>query len=121
MKSMKSMDASSSCGDDHGQFRDPLQPPFDLPCPVEGLTTLNGMVMEDIAPMTRFIVYNEPMLQDTNHDGLIVTTYIGIREPHSRMAIHMHPYGGQTCVISGPPSTVFIEGQEPREYPAGTC
>ena len=38
------------------------------------------------------------------------------------IAIHMHPFGGQSCVMSGSPATVFLEGtNETTEYPAGTC
>ena len=34
----------------------------------------------------------------------------------------MHPFGGQSCVISGSPATVFLEGTNATtEYPAGTC
>ena len=41
---------------------------------------------------------------------------------HHNIAIHMHPFGGQSCVINGSPATVFLEGtDETTEYPAGTC
>jgi len=97
-------------------------PPFDLECPIDGLTTINGIVMEDIVPMTRFTKLEPKMAEYYDYSGMKVTTYIGIREARSRMAIHMHPFGGQTCVVSGSPATIFLEGTNvTTEYPAGTC
>ena len=124
--SLDDLDESEWSGDELSNENavkcDWLKPPFDLQCPEEGLTKLNGIVMEDVAPMTRYIEALPIMLNYTDHNGLLVTTYQGIREPQSRMAIHMHPFGGQTCVISGPPATVFLEGVPgSTEYPAGTC
>lgn len=57
--SLDDLDESEWSGDElsnENAFKcDWLKPPFDLQCPEEGLTKLNGIVMEDVAPMTRYI------------------------------------------------------------------
>ena len=60
------------------QELDFLTPPSDLECPIDSLTTLNGMVMEDIVPMTRFTVLEPKMAEYYDWMGIKVTTFIGI-------------------------------------------
>ncbi len=55
---------------------------------------------------------------DTDGNRLVITR--GVREAGTRVGIHVHKYGGHTCVLSGV-ITDFIEGMEPKEFPAGTC
>ena len=49
---------------------------------------------------------------------LIVTK--GIRKAGTRVGIHVHDYGGHTCVMTGA-ITDFVEGRAPAFFPAGTC
>ena len=72
------------------QELDLLIPPSDLECPIDSLTTLNGMVMEDIVPMTRFTVLEPKMAEYYDWMGIKVTTFIGIREARSRMGKYYH-------------------------------
>ncbi len=45
----------------------------------------------------------------------------GTRMAGTRVAIHIHKYGDQTCVLSGE-ITDFVDGMvEPTRFPAGTC
>ena len=67
-----------------------LTPPSDLECPIDGLTTLNGIVMEDIVPMTRFTVLEPNMIEYYDWTGIKVTTFTGIREARSRMGNFYH-------------------------------
>merc|ERR1712216_98809 len=110
-----------------------VQPVATLQCPSGTLRTINGVVMDDIAPVTGYVskengtglwpgderkhwqqfsdVFGMP------HD---VTVNSGIREGKTRMGIHMHELGGFSCVLSGPPASVWIEGIKCTEKTAKT-
>lgn len=49
---------------------------------------------------------------------LVVTE--GTRKAGTRVAIHVHKYGGHTCVLSGE-ITDFVDGREPTVHPANSC
>lgn len=55
---------------------------------------------------------------DANGKQIIVTK--GTRKAGTRVGIHIHEYGGHTCVLTGE-ITDFIEGHEPMKFPAGSC
>jgi quercetin dioxygenase-like cupin family protein len=55
---------------------------------------------------------------DGNGNQIVVTK--GTRKAGTRVKIHIHEHGGHTCVLTGE-ITDFIEGQEPKKFPAGTC
>ena len=80
-------------------------------------TTVNGKTPPGaLAPL----VDVTPMLDTITADGdrLLVTR--GVRKAGTRVGIHVHEWGGYTCVLSGE-ITDFVEGREPAKYPAGTC
>lgn len=52
--------------------------------------------------------------------GMKVFTFMTVRSQGTRSPIHMHGFGGQTCIASGE-MTLFLEGAEPQKAPAGTC
>ena len=55
---------------------------------------------------------------DVNGQRMLVEK--GVRKAGTRVAIHVHQYGGHTCVMSGE-ITDFMEGHPPSKWPAGTC
>lgn len=73
---------------------------------------LPGIVagLEDVSVMLDTI--------DANGNQIVVTK--GTRKAGTRVKIHIHEHGGHTCVMTGE-ITDFIEGQEPKKFPAGTC
>lgn len=84
------------------------------PAPV---STINGTVppgvllpLQDISTMIDTI--------DANGQRLYVIQ--GVRKPGTRSPIHVHEYGGHTCVLSGT-MTDYMEGHEPMTVPAGQC
>ena len=103
-------------------------PGAKLTCPSEGLRhlTLHGgsrILMDDLAPVTAYVTPNAlapPEVRTTwsnymtSDGGMNITTTTGIREAHTRMALHMHEFGGQTCVLAGAPATVFVGGATSR-------
>ena len=81
------------------------------------VTTINGAAL----PVGYVAMTNEQTMLDTiDADGLRLVITEGTRPAGSRAAIHIHKYGGHTCVLSGV-ITDYIEGHEPMEFPAGTC
>lgn len=81
------------------------------------VTTINGEIPPGIpAPLENLF----PMLDTITADGSRLVIHNGVRIAGTRVGIHMHDFGGWTCVISGT-LTDFVEGQEPTENPAGTC
>jgi len=60
------------------------------------------------------------MLDTKQSDGLRLLVTKGTRLAGTRVAIHVHEYGGHTCVLSGE-ITDFVEGKANGRYPAGTC
>jgi hypothetical protein len=67
--------------------------------------------------LTNYTVAGPPFSKET-----IVTSYRGTREAMTCMGIHIHPLGGQTCVLEGADATVFVDGvTAPSVYKAGEC
>ena len=60
------------------------------------------------------------LLDATTSDGLRLLVLRGTRKAGTRAGIHIHKYGGHTCVLTGE-ITDFIEGREPKTFPAGSC
>jgi quercetin dioxygenase-like cupin family protein len=66
------------------------------------------------------LVNSETMLDTTQSDGNRLVVTKGTRLAGTRVAVHVHQYGGHTCVIEGT-ITDFVEGEPDGIYPAGTC
>ncbi|TGD88004.1 cupin domain-containing protein [Mycolicibacterium sp. CH28] len=87
------------------------------PAAVAPVTTINGSVPPgSVTPLDDVSV----MLDTVQADGNELLVLQGTRRPGTRVAIHVHDYGGHTCVLSGT-ITDFMDGHEPMTYPAGTC
>ena len=81
------------------------------------VTTLNGKRPDgELLPLQDV----EIMLDTIDADGNRLLVERGIRKAGTRVGIHVHQYGGHTCVIKGT-VTGFVEDNEPMVFPAGTC
>jgi len=81
------------------------------------ITTLNGTsVPGRMLPLQNTLT----MLDTVDANGLRLYITRGTRLAGTRVAIHTHEYGGQTCVLTGV-MTDFVDGMEPQTFPAGTC
>ena len=64
---------------------------------------------------------NTKLLIDTiRPDGMQLSVTRGTRLPGKRVAIHVHEFGGFTCIVSGE-ITDFVEGKEDAVYGPGEC
>jgi Cupin domain len=92
----------------------PTSPGFD---PTREVSTINGSV----PPTPVQSMHDVTVMLDTiDAEGRRLVTTRGIRPGGTRAPIHVHRYGGLTCVIEGE-ITDFVEGHEPMVFPAGTC
>lgn len=81
------------------------------------ITTINGAVPPgELLPLQDTVT----MLDTIDANGLRLLITRGTRKAGTRVGIHVHKYGGHTCVLSGE-ITDFVEGRDPQVYPAGTC
>lgn len=81
------------------------------------ITTINGQ-----RPPGRLerLVDVKKMMDTVDVNGNRMLVERGVRKGGTRVAIHVHQYGGHTCVLSGE-ITDFMEGHPPSKWPAGTC
>ena len=85
--------------------------------PPESASTINGAVpIGVLAPLQEV----STMIDTIDADGQRLVVFGGVRKPGTRAPIHVHAYGGLTCVLSGV-MTDFVEGHAPMTFPAGTC
>ncbi|MEK9878052.1 MAG: hypothetical protein VW684_15445, partial [Betaproteobacteria bacterium] len=84
---------------------------------VNYLTEINGM-----QPPGKLMRLQDTsvMLDTINSEGKRLLIEKGTRKAGTRVGIHIHKYGGHTCVISGT-ITDFIQGVEPKQFSAGEC
>lgn len=80
------------------------------------VTTING----EVPPGTPSLVHTSALDVRTIRDGLQVRVYRDVREPGTRAPIHVHPFGGWTCVGSGQ-AILYVEGMAPQTAKAGEC
>ncbi|WP_445166313.1 cupin domain-containing protein [Mycolicibacterium sp. Dal123E01] len=60
------------------------------------------------------------MMDSVESDGLRHIVLMGVRRVGTRSPIHIHPVGGQTCVLAGE-MTLFLEGSAAQTSRAGSC
>jgi quercetin dioxygenase-like cupin family protein len=80
------------------------------------VSTING----EVPPGEATLVHTSVEALDTMKDGQQVRVYRDVRDAGTRAPIHMHPFGGWTCVVSGQ-AVLYLEGSEPKRANAGDC
>lgn len=81
---------------------------------VEQSTQINGRDLPNKATKTMFEsrLLTEDVLDPRGKPtGWVVVTSRSVRDRGTRSPIHVHPHGGQTCVVSGEMS-LYLEGTE---------
>jgi len=75
---------------------------------------INGKEIPNKATKTMFesrLLTVEQLDAKGNPTGMILVTSRSVREKGTRSPIHVHPFGGQTCVVSGEMS-LYLEGEK---------
>ena len=89
----------------------------DMVIGVLDVAGLNGAAPPvPVAPL----VATHTMMDIIDARGMRVVVVMGTRKAGTRAPIHVHDFGGHTCVFKGE-ITVFMEGRAPRRQPAGSC
>lgn len=80
------------------------------------VSALNGKV----PPGTATLV--DTSIEELNliRDGQQVRVFRDMREAGTRSPIHVHPFGGWSCVVSGQ-AVLYVEGQTPQSAGPGEC
>ena len=79
-------------------------------------STSNGTV----PPGTPRLLISSEKLVDEVRNGQQVTVYRDVRGAGTRSPIHIHPFGGWVCVVSGR-AVLYMEGSEPEKAGPGDC
>jgi quercetin dioxygenase-like cupin family protein len=107
----------AGCGDSSSTSESDSQVSLDGPVITAPVSMINGVV----PPGKLDPLYDVTTMLDTiDAQGNRIFVSRGTRMPGTRVAIHVHEYGGHTCVVSGT-ITDFVEGKESSTFPAGTC
>ena len=97
----------------------------------DAITNGGGSKGGDISPTSRIngkkppgtvsnLVNTKLLIDAIQPDGMQLSVTRGTRLPGTRVAIHVHEFGGFTCIISGE-ITDFVEGKEDAVYGPGEC
>jgi quercetin dioxygenase-like cupin family protein len=91
---------------------------------IERSELINGKKLPNKATKTMFesrLLTVEQLDAKGKTTGMILVTSRSVREKGTRSPIHVHPFGGQTCVISGEMS-LYLEGtDEVKTAGPGEC
>ena len=92
-----------------------------LPNPnIERSNKINGKELPNKASKTMFesrVLTVEQLDAKGKSTGMVLVTSRSVRDKGTRSPIHVHPFGGQTCVVSGEMS-LYLEGTN-EVKPAG--
>lgn len=80
------------------------------------VSTLNG----EVPPGEPTLVMTSAEVLNLMRDGQQVRVYRDTRDAGTRSPIHVHPFGGWTCVVSGQ-AVLYVEGEEPKTARTGEC
>lgn len=80
------------------------------------VSTINGTV----PPGEATLVKTSAQEMNQMMNGAQVRVFRHLREAGTRAPIHVHPFGGWTCVVSGQ-AVLYLEGAEPARVEAGQC
>ena len=80
------------------------------------VSTING----EVPPEQPTLVHTSQEILNVMRDGQQVRVYRDVREAGTRAPIHIHPFGGWTCVVSGQ-AVLYLDGAEPKKTGPGEC
>jgi quercetin dioxygenase-like cupin family protein len=66
------------------------------------------------------VISSTTLVDATNELGMRIYVFRDVRAPGTRSPIHVHPYGGWTCMAAGQ-MTLFMDGSKPQTAKNGHC
>jgi len=88
--------------------------------PNPNVPTPSNLINGEVPPMRPTRALEQSIAVQVIDGGRELLTERTIREVGTRAPIHIHPYGGQTCIAEGE-MTLYMDGSEPARAVAGTC
>ena len=85
---------------------------------IERSNHINGEVPPNKPSKTMF--ETRLLTESIGDTGWTMVTSRSVRDKGTRSPIHVHPHGGQTCVVSGE-MTLYMDGAQPRSAGPGDC
>jgi quercetin dioxygenase-like cupin family protein len=80
------------------------------------VSTING----EVPPGEPTLVHTSKEILNVMRDGQQVRVYQDVRDAGTRAPIHIHPFGGWTCVVSGQ-AVLYLDGSPPKKTGPGEC
>jgi quercetin dioxygenase-like cupin family protein len=81
------------------------------------VSTINGKELPNKPTLAEKSVTVIKTIDESGHQ---IYVFKDTRAPGTRAPIHMHPYGGFTCMLEGE-MTLYMEGSEPSTVSKGGC
>jgi len=91
---------------------------FGLPNP--NIPPVSDLINGQVPPMTPTLAKEQSLEMSQKIGNMTLYTHRTLRSKGTRAPIHVHPFGGQTCVISGE-MTLYMDGEKPAKKVAGEC
>jgi len=88
--------------------------------PNPNIPPVSDLINGEILPMQPSLAKEQSMEMNQTIGKMTLFTHKTLREKGTRAPIHVHPFGGQTCVVSGE-MTLYMDGAKPARKVAGEC
>jgi hypothetical protein len=88
--------------------------------PNPNIPPVSNLINGKVLPMEPTLAKQQSLEMYQKIDKLYLITHRTLRAKGTRAPIHVHPFGGQTCVVSGE-MTLFMDGVSPVKKTAGEC
>ena len=81
---------------------------------------LSDLINGQVPPMRPTQSVSDTKVLDVVLNGQLIVTMRTVRAAGTRSPIHIHPHGGQTCIISGK-MTLYMDSAQPLPAGPGEC
>ncbi|MEI7794249.1 MAG: cupin domain-containing protein [Thermoleophilia bacterium] len=105
----------AGCGDSTSQG--PSTAPTAQAAAMPLVSTINGKRVPGVPSKS---ISSRAMVDAANELGMHIYVFRSVRAPGTRAPIHVHPYGGWTCVAAGQ-MTLYMDGSVPQTAKNGQC
>lgn len=91
---------------------------YALPNP--NIPPVSNLINGEVPPMQPTLAKEQSLEMNQKIGKMTLFTHRTVRAKGTRAPIHIHPFGGQTCVVSGE-MTLYMDGAAPARKVAGEC
>jgi quercetin dioxygenase-like cupin family protein len=88
--------------------------------PNPNIPPVSDLINGKVLPMQPTLAKEQSLEMSQKIGKMTLFTHRTLRAKGTRAPIHVHPFGGQTCVVSGE-MTLYMDGAQPARKVAGEC